>query len=844
MKSTCFAKVQRFTSALLACLVCWGIAGTGHAANQVEFPKTIPACPADYLTDGILASDGSIWVASEGKGLYRYFPGKSSTSKEAWLEGTYYTGLPDTVNFYALAEDKQGRIWAGTDNKGVAVFNGETWKVYDRENALIGERVFDIAVSPKTGDVAVATSAGISVYDPSKASWLDLTRAEGLAEDQIKSLSYDIAGDLWIAYACGGVSQLSGKENYKVLQTVQAPWYWDEKSGARQPLEASGNGLPSNLCNAILPLANGGVVAGTSSGIGWMTNRKNGKWNFLRGKDYHDKNKGLLNPPASVNAPQGQTSSLLPEDYVTSLAASKQGLWVGFREKGAVLLDPSTMKKKGEGKFPENIKSPWVTSMLTLPNGAVYATTYGFSLVKIAEGEGNGSASMKVVEAAKSPDHPQIAKILSEEEIAQELEQRDQQFKADDQTSVVFWKEDWATQGDWCERYGTHKGVLCATDPPRNDEVTSSVNIDIQGKAGDYKQMDESLYLRFFQGDIADDLNILYNPNTGTRVGAQWIVKKQENQMKFRDGSDIWIIIDIPEGEEVYEAALYFYDYGQRDIGHQGYKDYLIEIREGKKYLSNKIDENSKLSDSMNTAVLARTRVTDFNKNGVYKSFLLKNGSRYYFRIANNYSPLAMLNGIFINQLDSSTGKPKSTNQLMRVAYGLLPPKPFRISKKENKENIQLVNMWEKSTKPVFSKEFLSFSKKYQNSLYRNAKSNQKALPITSNWKWFLRFWDTSDHDTFAKFMEKCWSSKQDIYLNTRSEEFFPYSPGVIPFSPKEIEIMKYMQIDWKTYQPNSNIKPEINQMELKEKISRMSNEDYKKLKNTYFDNLPTSEKK
>ena len=36
----------------------------------------------------------------------------------------YYSGFPKGKNFTCIAEDRQGRIWVGTDDSGVAVFNG------------------------------------------------------------------------------------------------------------------------------------------------------------------------------------------------------------------------------------------------------------------------------------------------------------------------------------------------------------------------------------------------------------------------------------------------------------------------------------------------------------------------------------------------------------------------------------------------------------------------------------------------------------------------------------------------------------------------------------------------
>lgn len=838
MQLNYFIKIRKFTSVILICLVYWGVTESGKAADQVEFPKAIPACPADYLTDGLMASDGSIWVTSEGNGIYRYFPGKNNTTKDAWLAATYYSGLPDTANFYALAEDKQGRIWAGSDNKGVIVFNGAEWKVYDRENALIGERVFDIAVSPKTGDVAVATSGGISIYDPNKENWFNLTRAEGLAEDQIKSLTYDAAGDLWIAYSCGGVTRLSGKDNYKVLQTVQAPWYWDEKRGARQPLEATGEGIPSNLCNVIQTLPNGGVAVGTSSGLGWMGNRQSGKWKFLRGQDYMDKNKGLMGLLASTKSFRNQTGFLLPEDYVTSLAWSNQGLWVGFREKGAILLDPSTMRKKEEGKFSENIKTPWVTSMLTMPDGAVYATTYGFNLVKIAEGKKSSSSKLDVLKQDKSPEHPQIAKLASEEAIMKELEKRDQQFKAGE-TPIVFWKEDWATQGDWCERYGTHRALLCATAPPQGDDeimrfevAREDVKIDIRGEIGPNKDGDKGHYLLFFQGDIVDDPNVLYNPKTGTRAAARWVDRKEE-QVDYKsrnDGPDLWTVVDIPEGK--HEVSLYFHNYGEREGTSQGYKDYLLEVRSAQNPLPEEITWEEEVLNAMKKPVLARTRISDFKGCGVYKSFFAGKGGRYYFRIVNNYSSLTILNAVFVTRINP---EPVQYSRHDVFAYGPTPPHSDEIDRKDRVQYSGLLKMWDDASSTVVSGQYLSKNRELLYSLYRRMHSQNGGPSIISNWRWFLRMWSTEEHNSFEDFMLKTWYAVQDRFPTMRSEEFFPYSPRTIPFSPREIRAMKCMGINWKDYLPDSRNKPIIDAMKFKEKISKMTDEEYNKMEEDFL---------
>lgn len=199
----------------------------------------------------------------------------------------YYSGFPKGKNFTCIAEDRQGRIWAGTDDSGVAVFNGREWKMYDRSNALNGEHVYALAISPVSGEVAVATSGGVSIYDPAGDSWKTLDRSTGLVEDQAASAGFDTRGNLWLAYACGGVSCSSRQSKYMQWKNVQAPWYWDNRQFARQPYQPYGDGLPSNICNVLTCTDKGQVLVGTCSGLAYSNGISS--WRYMRGRDYAQK---------------------------------------------------------------------------------------------------------------------------------------------------------------------------------------------------------------------------------------------------------------------------------------------------------------------------------------------------------------------------------------------------------------------------------------------------------------------------------------------------------------------------------------------------------------------------
>src|ERR1700677_4587030 len=91
-------------------------------------PKLVPALGWDTATQGgfttcvTLDAQNTVWVGTEGKGIWRYAP-----REKKWTQFTTKDGLGDDC-VYALAVDKLGRVWPGHLNHGGRARNGEKWK--------------------------------------------------------------------------------------------------------------------------------------------------------------------------------------------------------------------------------------------------------------------------------------------------------------------------------------------------------------------------------------------------------------------------------------------------------------------------------------------------------------------------------------------------------------------------------------------------------------------------------------------------------------------------------------------------------------------------------------------
>lgn len=156
----------------------------------------------DGLSDNIIRDilqdkKGDIWLATD-KGITRFDGHKFSTFKKQHL---------GEISIWKLYEDKEGNIWIGTLNKGVAQFNGKTLKFFTSKNGLASDIVRDI-VQDRTGNYWFATETGLNYYDGKK--FLTLTTKNGLSNNNIRTLFEDLEGDIWIGTWGEGIDQFLG----------------------------------------------------------------------------------------------------------------------------------------------------------------------------------------------------------------------------------------------------------------------------------------------------------------------------------------------------------------------------------------------------------------------------------------------------------------------------------------------------------------------------------------------------------------------------------------------------------------------------------------------------------
>lgn len=764
--------------------------------------------------DAIVDSAGQVWVASEGEGVWKKPPGSSQ-----W-ENVVSTGFPGQIkNCYALAEDRQGRIWVGTDHEGIVVWDGKSWRQYTQIDGPIGERIFDIEVNKRNGTVALATSGGLTLYDPAKEAWTDLTREDGLYSDQINSIAFDGEGTMYVAYQCGGVGISLEKSGYQQWILEQSRWFWDREQRIRQPGEANGLGLASNLCNDIV-CAGKLVWLATSSGVARRGARQ---WIFLRGRDYRGKNRGVFGklPKERYSAPMLQASpvpTVLPEDYVTALHPVREGLWIGFRKCGAVLLDARTLQiKKKALESQQKGGAKWVSRFVGMPSGSIYAATYGAGFLRI----GTAGEPPKALPLPREiVSHPLPRKPLSDSMILKRAQEAQLSSRGAAVPKAFFWSEDWDTRGDWCQRYGRRYAVLCAANAPKGNVVFQfdetregrDFNYEVRGIMGPNKRKKDGLRHWVHWVNKPENINVLYCPYDAARTEAEWDDHGEAYDASF-DGPDVWALVRVPEGAHL--MSLYFFNPNGK-TGQNGYRDFLVEVRDGTplmkkirsrgstgKPLFRQVAEQD-LEGVFSYPVLARTRVLFMSGSGVYKNFFLHGPRTFLVKVGRNYSFNTILNGVFLSKWHENGAPEKNLRYTGVGRYSDRYPDFPDLSKCHLQElPMEAVRLWGNALNNApFSLSSLCKGRKDLMEAYRFAHAflKHEGHPLLRSWRWQLRIWNPGEHEQFAEVMLQDWYRKQEKYSILRSRECCPLSPRVIDLPVKEVLKLEARKKDWKDY--------------------------------------------
>jgi len=246
----------------------------------------------------LVTRDGACWVGC-GRGLLR-FKDPQAAADESILSGL--SGLSVT----ALAEDVEGRIWAGTRQGALWRLANGNWKVETKPS----ETHAITAIVPDTeGSLWIGTEGG-GLHRLKNEGFSHLNKRDGLLSDSIRTLHWSDQNTLWIGTAGGGLSRWRGGH----LATF-----------------TTREGLPENTISQILEDDTGRLWLGGNRGIACVSKRELDE---------------LASGKATVLHPQvyGHAEGMLSEECVGGFfpagLKTKSGLLWFSTARGIVAVDP------------------------------------------------------------------------------------------------------------------------------------------------------------------------------------------------------------------------------------------------------------------------------------------------------------------------------------------------------------------------------------------------------------------------------------------------------------------------------------------------------------------------
>lgn len=330
-------------------------------------------------------SRGYIWLGTEGSGACR-FDGKT------FLVINQAGGLAGDV-VRSIIEDKNGRLWFGTD-AGISVYDGNEFITIDENNGLSSNTVVCL-YEDRSGTVwagTAGTSGGLNKIgllhgDSVKVDQFNV--GTGLSDNKIFALYEDNFNRLWIGTFGGGITILSNAENEPPVilntlhnfpsnhiismssDTFNSLWIGTYDKGVVKisvaedlklcKMEETENvaEFSENPVWAILPQANGVWYGTDESGI---FRYENGKVN-------------------SINTSNG----LLKNQVISLFEDREKNIWVSSGDAGIsrYLGDIFYSITKKEGLTDEN-----VYSIVTGRNGETWIGTYGGGLFRLRKDNG------------------------------------------------------------------------------------------------------------------------------------------------------------------------------------------------------------------------------------------------------------------------------------------------------------------------------------------------------------------------------------------------------------------------------------------------------------------------
>jgi ligand-binding sensor domain-containing protein/signal transduction histidine kinase len=166
-------------------------------------------------------------------------------------------GMRASDDLLTVLRDREGRVWAGFEKRGLFVLQGAAFEPAPGADLL--NQHISALYQDRQGDLWVGTGGGLGRWNGK--DWRTYFTLNGLSANAVQAIAQDAEGNLWVGTAGGGLNW---------MRNGQFTWF------------TRTNGLPSDDVTSLLVDQEGVVWAGTGSGLAW---REGTRWTSFTRED-------------------------------------------------------------------------------------------------------------------------------------------------------------------------------------------------------------------------------------------------------------------------------------------------------------------------------------------------------------------------------------------------------------------------------------------------------------------------------------------------------------------------------------------------------------------------------
>ncbi|MFN8250801.1 MAG: two-component regulator propeller domain-containing protein [Ferruginibacter sp.] len=158
--------------------------------------NNIPNIGNNYIHTVYKDYYGRIWFGTDGKGVTVLQKGRFSSFNKS-------NGINDNI-VYSFAEDKKGNIWFNTKDAGVYCYDGRKFRNYNLSSGISDLKISSIQAD-KQGNIIIINEKGVDILNPVTGTVSYLDNVQGITDinTAIESSTKDTAGNILICTAAG-----------------------------------------------------------------------------------------------------------------------------------------------------------------------------------------------------------------------------------------------------------------------------------------------------------------------------------------------------------------------------------------------------------------------------------------------------------------------------------------------------------------------------------------------------------------------------------------------------------------------------------------------------------------